>query len=127
MGTVLFSSGRPLSATGYILDTAFVKVPEADSAMWNHGLNSNKLPKYTAAGLHKRLPRDYRHGTDGKEDTHLELSAISYVVDPFYAYSLYKPKVSKPIVIVPMAFTLSHGYARSLHENQLGKRTSLAR
>ncbi len=77
MGTVLFSSGRALSAKPYILDTAFVKVPEADSAMWNHCLDSNKLPKSTAAGLFKKLPGDYCHGTDGKEDVYLEPSAIT--------------------------------------------------
>ena len=77
MGAILFSSGRGLSATGYILDTAFVKVPEADSAMWNHCLDSNKLPKSTAAGLFKKLPGDYSHRTDGKEDVYLEPSAIT--------------------------------------------------
>jgi hypothetical protein len=77
MGTVLFSSGRALSATGHILDTAFVKVPEADSAMWEHCLDSNKLPKSMAAGLFKKLPSDYGHTTDGREAIYLEPSAIT--------------------------------------------------
>ena len=77
MGRILFSSGRALSARGYILDTAFVKVPEADPAMWNHCLDGNKLPKSTAAGLFKKLPKDYCSGTDGKEDIYLEPSAIT--------------------------------------------------
>ena len=77
MGRILFSSGRALSARGYILDTAFVKVPEADPVMWNHCLDRNRLPKSTAAGLFKKLPKDYCCGTDGREDIYLEPSAIT--------------------------------------------------
>ena len=77
MGDVLFSTGRGSNATGYILDTAFVKVPEADLAIWNHCLHSNQLPKSTAAGLFKKLPGDYCHRTDGKEDVYRNPSAIT--------------------------------------------------
>ena len=77
MGDVLSSTGRGLSATGYIRDTAFVKVPEADPTMWNHCLDSNKLLKSTAAGLSKKLPGDYCHRTDGQEDVHRNPSAIT--------------------------------------------------
>ena len=77
MGAILFSSGRGLSATGHVLNTAFVKISEADSAMLNHCLKSNKLPKSTAAGLFKKLPGDYSHKTDGKEGIYLQPSAIT--------------------------------------------------
>ncbi|KAL9104899.1 MAG: hypothetical protein Q9163_000216 [Psora crenata] len=60
MGNVLFSTGRALSASKNILDTAFVEIPKADQSKWNHCMVGNELPRRTAAGLFNHLPENYR-------------------------------------------------------------------
>lgn len=59
MGSVLFATGRALSPSTHILDTAFVCIPSSDKYKYDACGTDNHLPSNNSSSLAGKLPNDY--------------------------------------------------------------------